>query len=164
MVITSTNNTGGGKWESRGVTGANGTIRFPSVAPGQVAVNVVYGNQTGSGYGYDVDNGEATMTVTLKTTVKKTFTLVYNDNGTEKPAANINFQVVGEGGPGTGHDFANGTTDANGVVTLNLTEGQPFYMYWASITVGGVTYTADGQANSIAALPSKIVMNVPPAP
>jgi hypothetical protein len=156
VVISATNEIGGGKWEGRGVTDANGIVRFPEVPPGTVTVTATSGNQSGNAYGYDIVGGEGVLTITLHATVQKTFTLVYDDNGVEKPAANIDFEIMGEGG--AGHNFMRGTTDADGVVTLNLVEGLSFYNYWAHIAVGGVTYSANGNVSVVADLPSKIVL------
>jgi hypothetical protein len=162
VTITSTNQTGGGMWEGRGVTGANGTIRFTQVPQGQVAVSVVYGSQAGTGYLYDVANNEATMTITLFTAVTRTFTVVYMNNGVETPIANLNVSVMGEGGgPGGGHAFVNGITNAQGQVTLNLKEGMAFYMYNANTNIGGMAYGINGNANTIAAIPAKWVLTQP---
>ncbi len=159
VTITSTNQSGGGRWESRGTTGANGTVTFPQVPQGQVAVSVVAGSQAGSGYSYDVAGNQATMTVTVFTAVRKTFTLVYNDGTGEKPAGNVNASVMAEGNQG--HNFVNGTTTAAGVVTLNLRSGMPFYMYNASIAVGPTTYSISGNTNSLDAIPAKWVLVAP---
>lgn len=133
--------------------GANGTVRFPSVSPDTVAINVVYGSQAGNGYGYDYDiaNGEATMTITLYTAVQRTFTIVYEDGTGEKPAANINAMVFSEGG----HASASGMTRAQGVVTLSLRDGLSFYSYHTGITVDGTQYSIDGDSASIDVIPAK---------
>lgn len=159
VTITSTNQNGGGKWEARGTTGANGTVSFAQVPQGQVSVSVVSGNQVGTGYSYDVVGGQATMTIVLYTAVQRTFTIVYNDGTGEKPAAGINVSVMAEGAQGFGH--AMGTTSATGVVTLGLKSGMPMYMYNASITVGGTVYSLFSNATSINGIPAKWVLVKP---
>lgn len=159
VLITSTN-TSGGVWEGRGMTGADGAIRFPTVAPGTVSVSVVSGNQAGNGYGYDIVNGEATMTITLFTAVQKSISVVYDDGTGEKPAANISVSIFSEGS--AGHDFVNGTTNALGVARLNIKEGLGFYNFNASISVDGITYSISDSVSSVGDIPTKWVLTKVP--
>jgi len=161
VVITSTNNTGGGIWEGRGVTGADGTVRFETVAPGLVTATAAFGTLAGDGYGYELAGGEATMTITLLGTVERTFTVVYDDNGVEKPAANIEVYIWAEG---QGHNTINVTTNAQGVVTLNVTAGMPHYGYGGSITVDGKTYSLYENAESLDGIPAKWVLTLTQTP
>lgn len=156
VVMTSTNSSGGGVWEGRGVTGADGTIRFPVVPPGSVSAKAALGNQVGSAFFYEEVNSEGVMTISLYTAVDKTFTIVYEDGTGEKPAANINAMVMSEGEGG--HAYTSGTTSAQGVVTLSLRDGLSFYSYGASITVGGTPYSLYENSASIAGIPTKWIL------
>jgi hypothetical protein len=114
----------------------------------------------GNGYGYDIANGEATMTITLFSATQKTVTIVYNDGSGEQPAAGITASIFAEGG--TGHDFASANTNVSGVATLNLKDGLTFYNYSASIATGGTTYSISGSSATVAGIPAKWLLTSTP--
>ncbi len=157
VVVVSTS-AAGAVWEGRGITGADGTYRFPEIPQGTVQVTVNYGDLDGRGYGYDVAGGEATMTVTLVRLLSKVITFVRMVGDVETPVAGAGVQAGAEGGGG----FIpfNGTTAADGTVTIQLPSGAGFYMVGANATIGADTWYGDAQAETLAGLPSKITMTI----
>lgn len=118
VLITATNQTGGGKWAGRGITGVNGTVFFPNVPQGSVAAKALAGNQAGNAGSYDVANGAATMTITfsrqlLQSSLPFSITVKNSNGGTVAGASVV---VTSDnrinGGSVTA---ASGVTDANGV-------------------------------------------------
>jgi hypothetical protein len=149
----------GAVWEGRGTTGADGTYRFPVFPAGRVSLTAKSGTLTGTGYAYDTNGGEATMTIVLVQTMEKTFTLVYSGvGGAETPVANATMSIFSEGQLGGGGSQASASTDAFGKVTFNLAEGGSFYGYNANAVIGGVNYNVNGSATSIALLPAKLTL------
>jgi len=158
VVITATSSSGG-VWEGRGVSDSSGKVRFPTVAPGTVSVQVSYGGKTGTGYSYSIENNEAEMQITLYDTLQKTITVVYESGGSEIPAANANISIFSEGA--SGHDYVQGSTDANGRVSVNLKVGLQAYGYSSNFMVGDVSYTIGGMVNSVNDIPTKWVLAKP---
>lgn len=156
LVLTSKSSEGG-VWEGRGITGTDGTYRFPLFPAGYVTLTARSGSLTGSGYAYETNNGEASMSITLVQSVSKTYSLVYNDAGSEKPAPNASLSIFSEG-PTGGHSFASGTTGASGLITLELVEGKPFYNYNATATIAGSSYSVYGSTTSLVDIPAKLVL------
>lgn len=155
VVVVSTG-TGGAVWEGRAVTGANGTCSFPEIPQdGNIQVKVNYGELAGTGSSYSVDGGAATMTVTLLRLVSKVITFVRMVGAVETPVAGAAVQAFAEGG-----DFAhfNGTTAADGKVTLQLPSGAMMYMINANATIDAESWYGSAQADSLDALSAKITM------
>lgn len=159
VVITSTNNNvnGAGVSEGRGTTGAAGTVEFASVAPGNVAVTASSGNLAGTGYLYDVTNGKGSMTVILYPSTSKQISVVYLENGVEKPASSATEVFVMSTGS-SGHVNSNAVLNANGQAVLILRSGLSNYSYSAYANINGVSYSLNGTVASVAAVPSKWVM------
>jgi len=161
VVITSTNQTDGAQWEGRGVTGADGTLDFPTVPRSDSArVDVLSGSQVGSG-DFDLVNVQDGFTerviVTVHTVVSRTFTIVYLNNGVQTPIPNQAIQVFQmDGNVGI---RAAGTTNGQGQVTLSLEEGHGRYTYDAHTgSIGGQFYAIDGNVSTLAEVPATWVL------
>jgi len=163
VVVTSTG-TGGAVWEGRGITGADGTYRFAEIPQGSIQVKATFGQLKGSGYMYQVNNNEATMTVTLIRLVSKEV-MFYRMVGTVKtPVAGAQIQAFAEGQAG-GQPFF-GTTGADGKIIIELPSGMQYYMVSANATIDTVVYSGNVNVQSFSAIPSEVELkpnNTPPA-
>jgi hypothetical protein len=157
VVVKSTSATGGA-WEGRGVTaGAAGTCTFTLQQNGNVQVSAVYGELKGSGSFYDVSNGQATMSITLVRMVSKPLTVYRMVGGVKTPVAGVAVQAMGESQGGHTPPF-NGTTNANGQVTLQVASGMMFYMVNANISIEGIVYSGYLNVNDINLLPTELII------
>jgi hypothetical protein len=157
-VVVSIGADAGSAWEGRDVTGPDGTVTFPSIPPGSVRKAVaVKGDLKGSGSFYQVDNGKATMSITIAKVSTKVITFYRMVGGVKTPVSGVSVMAMSEGaGGGGGHMF--GTTGADGKVSLEFSESMNMYVVSGSKTIDGVSYSGYANVNAFVDIPSEIEM------
>lgn len=157
-VVVKSTSSSGAVWEGRGITDAYGTYTFPVIPQGTVSVKAASGSLKGVGYSYDVQSaGKATMTISLIQLVSKEIFFYRMVNGVKTAVSGVAIQAFGEGqGGGTGGESFTGFTGADGKLTVELPNNAMFYMVSGHVSIDGVSYYANSNTNSFAAVPTEM--------
>lgn len=156
-VVVKSTSSSGAVWEGRGMTGTDGTYTFPVIPQGTVSAKAVSGSLKGVGYGYDVQSaGKATMTIALAQLVSKEIFFYRMVNGVKTAVSGVGIQAFGESQGGMGGAPFTGFTGADGKLTVELLNNGMFYMVNANVSIDGVSYSANSNTNSFAAVPTEM--------
>jgi len=157
-VVVTSRSSAGAVWEGQGITGTDGTYTFPVIPQGSVSAKAAFGSLKGTGYGYDMPTaGKATMSIALAQLLSKQIFFYRMVDGVKTPVSGASIQAFGEGqGTGTGGGHFNGFTGADGKLNVELSNNGAFYVVSANATINSISYYANSNTNSFAAIPSEI--------